>query len=332
MKGRKSTMINPQKVNPGKTYTRKEAVKEMQISQASFTKYFLGQVPEIKSTDKRVVYSGLSLNEQIDNLKNNKKGYQAATVLAAKRSPNDFIDDSDFGSSMHPKDPNLVFQKRQKQNKESKNTNSNTINITVYSVIDNPKTDLKLITKIATLNLKLHYLKQSELVDILKQLDCNLEVDNRNLSNLFDNYVQNKKQLLGYTAKYLALTENNQPCLLVVPSLVSDLYYNLFDYRTLNKDAVNDTLLMYKNKVDQIAYLTSIQAILTDYYKQWDHINALELELIEAKATVPAKKWSRYMKDGGLKKYNQKHISPANDLAYISDSLEDTESDAIAYN
>lgn len=332
MKGRKSKMINPQKVNPGKTYTRKEAVKEMQISEASFTKYFLGQVPEIKNTDKRVVYSGLSLNEQIDNLKSNKTVYQAATVLAAKRSPNDFIDDSDFGSSMRPKDPNLVFQKRQKQNKESKNTNSDTINITVYSVIDNPKNDLKLITKIATLNLKLHYLKQSELVDILKQLNCNLKVDNQTLSNLFDNYAQTKMQLFGYTAEYLALDKNDQPCLVVVPSLLSNLYCSLFDYHTLNKDLINDILLMYKNKINQITYLTSMQAILTDYYKQWNHINALELKLIEAKATVPAKKWNRYMKDEGLKKYNQKHISPADDLAYISDLLKDIKSNSIAYN
>lgn len=332
MKGRKSTMINPQKVNPGKTYTRKEAVKEMQISQASFTKYFLGQVPEIKSTDKRIVYSGLSLNEQIDNLKSNKTVDQAATVLSTRRSQISFTNSNNSDSSIRLKNLNSVFQKQQKQNKKHNNAASDTVNLIAYSVIDNPKNDLKLIVQISTLNLKLHCLKRSELVDILKQLNCNLKVDNQTLSNLFDDYAQTKMQLFGYTAEYLALDKNDQPCLLVVPSLLSNLYCSLFDYHTLNKDLINDILLMYKNKINQITYLTSMQAILTDYYKQWGHINALELELIEAKATVPAKKWSRYMKDEGLKKYNQKHIDPADDLAYISDLLQDTESNSIAYN
>lgn len=38
------------------------------------------------------------------------------------------------------------------------------------------------------------------------------------------------------------------------------------------------------------------------------------------------------MKDEGFKKYYQKHISPADDLAYVSDLLKYTESNAIAYN
>lgn len=323
MKGRKSKMINPQKVNPGKTYTRKEAVKEMQISQASFTKYFLGQVPEIKNTDKRVVYSGLSLNEQIDNLKSNKTVYTIANSIIPRKT----IDQAEGWPIYAPDD---AVKKHQKANK-GKELKNNTISIPVWSIIDNPKKGVQLGTQITTINFELNNLSKNDIIDIFKQFH-NLEVNNQDMDNLFINYAEARKELVGYSVRYLNLNKDNTIALFVVPSLLSNLYTELFNYRKLNKDLLITTLTILADKDDQIAYLMSIQAALTDYYKQWSHINALELDLMQAKAIMPDKKWSIYMKDEGFKKYYQKHISPADDLAYVSDLLKYTESNAIAYN
>lgn len=323
MKGRKSTMINPQKVNPGKTYTRKEAVKEMQISQASFTKYFLGQVPEIKSTDKRVVYSGLSLNEQIDNLKSNKTVYTIVNSIIPRKT-------LDQAEGWHIYAPDDAVKEHQEANK-GKELKDNTISIPVWSIIDNPKKGIQLGTQITTINFELNNLSKNDIIDIFKQFH-NLEVNNQDMDNLFINYAEARKELVGYSVRYLNLNKDNTIALFVVPSLLSNLYTELFDYRTLNKDLLISTLTILADKDDQIAYLMSMQAALTDYYKQWSHINALELDLMKAKAIMPDKKWSIYMKDEGFKKYYQKHISPADDLAYVSDLLKYTESNAIAYN
>lgn len=323
MKGRKSKMINPQKVNPGKTYTRKEAVKEMQISQASFTKYFLGQVPEIKNTDKRVVYSGLSLNEQIDNLKNNKTVYTIANSIIPRKT----IDQAGGWPIYAPDD---AVKEHQKANK-GKELKDNTISIPVWSIIDNPKKGIQLGTQITTINFELNNLSKNDIIDIFKQFH-NLEVNNQDMDNLFINYAEARKELIGYSVRYLNLNKDNTLALFVIPSLLSNLYTDLFNYRKLNKDLLITTLTILADKDDQIAYLMSIQAALTDYYKQWSHINALELDLMQAKAIMPDKKWSIYMKDEGFKKYYQKHISPADDLAYVSDLLKYTESNAIAYN
>ena len=323
MKGRKSKMINPQKVNPGKTYTRKEAVKEMQISQASFTKYFLGQVPEIKSTDKRVVYSGLSLNEQIDNLKSNKTVYTIANSIIPRKT-------LDQAEGWHIYAPDDAVKEHQKANK-GKELKDNTISIPVWSIIDNPKKGIQLGTQITTINFELNNLSKNDIIDIFKQFH-NLEVNNQDMDNLFINYAEARKELVGYSVRYLNLNKDNTIALFVVPSLLSNLYTELFNYHRLNKDLLISTLTILADKDDQIAYLMSMQAALTDYYKQWSHINALELDLMQAKAIMPDKKWSIYMKDEGFKKYYQKHISPADDLAYVSDLLKYTESNAIAYN
>lgn len=316
-------MINPQKVNPGKTYTRKEAVKEMQISQASFTKYFLGQVPEIKSTDKRVVYSGLSLNEQIDNLKSNKTVYTIANSIIPRKT----LDQAEGWPIYAPDD---AVKEHQKAN-QGKELKDNTISIPVWSIIDNPKKGIQLGMQITTINFELNNLSKNDIIDIFKQFH-NLEVDNQDMDNLFINYAEVRKELVGYSVRYLNLNKDNTIALFVVPSLLSNLYTELFNYRELNKDLLISTLTILANKDDQIAYLMSMQAALTDYYKQWGHINALELDLMQAKAIMPDKKWSIYMKDEGFKKYYQKHISPADDLAYVSDLLKYTESNAIAYN
>ena len=316
-------MINPQKVNPGKTYTRKEAVKEMRISQASFTKYFLGQVPEIKSTDKRVVYSGLSLNEQIDNLKSNKTVYTIANSIIPRKT----LDQAEGWPIYAPDD---AVKKHQKANK-GKELKDNVISIPVWSIVDNPKKGIQLGTQITTINFELNNLSKNDIIDIFKQFH-NLEVNNQDMDNLFINYPEARKELVGYSVRYLNLNKDNTIALFVVPSLLSNLYTDLFDYRKLNKDLLISILTILADKDDQIAYLMSMQVALTDYYKQWSHINALELELMQAKAIMPDKKWSIYMKDEGFKKYYQKHISPADDLAYVSDLLKYTESNAIAYN
>lgn len=314
MKGRKSKMINPQKVNPGKTYTRKEAVKEMQISQASFTKYFLGQVPEIKSTDKRVVYSGLSLNEQIDNLKSNKTVYTIANSIIPRKTL-----DQEKGWPIYA--PDDAVKKHQKAN-QGKELKDNTISIPVWSIIDNPKKGIQLGTQITTINFELNNLSKNDIINIFKQFH-NLEVDNQDMDNLFINYAEVRKELVGYSVRYLNLNKNNTIALFVVPSLLSNLYTELFNYRELNKDLLINTLTILADKDDQIAYLMSMQAALTDYYKQWSHINALELDLMKAKAIAPDEAWDAYMEDSGYREYYQKHLSPADDLAYISDLLKE---------
>ena len=314
MKGRKSTMINPQKVNPGKTYARKEAVKELQISQASFTKYFLGQVPEIKSTDKRVVYSGLSLNEQIDNLKSNKTVYTIANSIIPRKT----IDQAEGWPIYAPDD---AVKEHQKANK-GKELKDNTISIPVWSIVDNPKKGIQLGTQITTINFELNNLSKNDIIAIFKQFH-NLEVNNQDMDNLFINYAEARKELVGYSVCYLNLDKDSTLALFVVPSLLSNLYTELFDYRTLNKDLLITTLTILADKDDQIAYLMSMQAALTDYYKQWSHINALELELMQAKAIAPDEAWDAYMEDSGYRDYYHKHLSPADDLAYISDLLKE---------
>lgn len=62
-------MINPFYVNPNYYYTRSQAVNYMQISEASFSKYFLMQVPE-HAYGKRVKYLGKDLNTRINQLTN----------------------------------------------------------------------------------------------------------------------------------------------------------------------------------------------------------------------------------------------------------------------
>lgn len=69
MKAWAVNMISPLYVNPNYYYTRSQAVNYMQISEASFSKYFLTQVPE-HAYGKRVKYLGKDLNSRINQLLN----------------------------------------------------------------------------------------------------------------------------------------------------------------------------------------------------------------------------------------------------------------------
>lgn len=69
MKAWAVNMISPLYVNPNYYYTRSQAVNYMQISEASFSKYFLMQVPE-HAYGKRVKYLGKDLNTRISQLTN----------------------------------------------------------------------------------------------------------------------------------------------------------------------------------------------------------------------------------------------------------------------
>lgn len=75
-------MINPFYVNPNYYYTRSQAVNYMQISEASFSKYFLMQVPE-HAYGKRVKYLGKDLNNRINQLTN--------TIVPSTKEPS-YID------------------------------------------------------------------------------------------------------------------------------------------------------------------------------------------------------------------------------------------------
>lgn len=69
MKAWAVNMISPLYVNPNYYYTRSQAVNYMQISEASFSKYFLTQIPE-HAYGKRVKYLGKDLNTRINQLTN----------------------------------------------------------------------------------------------------------------------------------------------------------------------------------------------------------------------------------------------------------------------
>lgn len=69
MKAWAEKMISPLYVNPNYYYTRLQAVNYMQISEASFSKYFLMQIPE-HAYGKRVKYLGKDLNSRINQLTN----------------------------------------------------------------------------------------------------------------------------------------------------------------------------------------------------------------------------------------------------------------------
>lgn len=69
MKAWAGNMISPLYVNPNYYYTRSQAVNYMQISEASFSKYFLMQMPE-HAYGKRVKYLGKDLNSRINQLLN----------------------------------------------------------------------------------------------------------------------------------------------------------------------------------------------------------------------------------------------------------------------
>lgn len=69
MKAWAENMISPLYVNPNYYYTRSQAVNYMQISEASFSKYLLMQIPE-HAYGKRVKYLGKDLNSRINQLSN----------------------------------------------------------------------------------------------------------------------------------------------------------------------------------------------------------------------------------------------------------------------
>lgn len=69
MKAWAENMISPLYVNPNYYYTRSQAINYMQISEASFSKYFLMQIPE-HAYGKRVKYLGKDLNTRINQLTN----------------------------------------------------------------------------------------------------------------------------------------------------------------------------------------------------------------------------------------------------------------------
>lgn len=95
-------MIKPKYVHNGKTYTREEAVKAMNISQASFSKYFaFKNIEELveHTTPNRVVYKGIELNKRIAKLRGDKKPESEET---AKQLTIDTSDNSDITVKMIP--------------------------------------------------------------------------------------------------------------------------------------------------------------------------------------------------------------------------------------
>ena len=95
-------MIKPKYVHNGKTYTREEAVKAMDISQASFSKYFaFKNIKELveHTTPNRVVYKGIELNKRIAKLRGDSKPESEET---AEQLTIDASDDSDITVKMIP--------------------------------------------------------------------------------------------------------------------------------------------------------------------------------------------------------------------------------------
>lgn len=95
-------MIKPKYVHNGKTYTREDAVKAMDISQASFSKYFAFENNEElveHITPNRVVYKGIELNKRIAKLRGDSKPESSET---AEQLTIDTSDDSDITVKMIP--------------------------------------------------------------------------------------------------------------------------------------------------------------------------------------------------------------------------------------
>ena len=95
-------MIKPKYVHNGRTYTRDKAVKAMNISQASFSKYFAFEnVEELieHTTPNRVVYKGIELNKRIAKLRGDSKPESNET---AEQLTIDTSDDSDITVKMIP--------------------------------------------------------------------------------------------------------------------------------------------------------------------------------------------------------------------------------------
>lgn len=95
-------MIKPKYVHNGKTYTREDAVKAMDISQASFSKYFAFENNEElveHITPNRVVYKGIELNKRIAKLRGDSKPESKET---AEQLTIDASDDSDITVKMIP--------------------------------------------------------------------------------------------------------------------------------------------------------------------------------------------------------------------------------------
>lgn len=285
-------MIKPKSVDSSKLYTRSEATEAMGISKASFSKYFAFDKPEelsIKSSDKRVAYSGLALNKRINKLtglsQTEKLKRDLKLQQQAKSLPNNNLGLTKIVDiNQHISDPRSKMLTDQIINQHS-HVKSETIKVQLISGYNCPKAGLSYrISKLAVKQYQLHNLTVNQVIDALNMLHGEYHVNINKLQEII-NFVD----VLGYhpVTLYLkqGLTEsldNEKLCLLMEPDLYQNIFNNLEYFENRNSKLIKNYLQLIDPNY-RIAYLTTLKHQLGVYLQYWQDIQVIKTKLTEAR-------------------------------------------------
>lgn len=326
---RSDFMIKPKYVDPSKLYTRSEATEAMGISKASFSKYFAFDKPEelsIKSSDKRVAYSGLALNKRIDKLtglsQTEKLKRDLKLQQQAKSLPNNNLGLTNIVDiNQRVSDPRSKMLTDQIINQHS-HAKSETIKIQLISGYNCPKAGLRYrISKLAVKQYQLRNLTINQVIDALNITHGEYPVNINKLQEIMDfidvpGYHPVMLYLKQGFAEYL---DNGTLCLLMEPDLYQNIFNNLEYFENRNAKLIKNYLQIIDPNY-RIVYLTTLKHKLGVYTQYWQNIQVLKAKLNEARYLQSDDEYDIMQEYGNQD--CQPVQSPETDLNFITNLLE----------
>lgn len=322
-------MIKPKYVDPSKLYTRSEATEAMGISKASFSKYFAFDKPEelsVKSSDKRVAYSGLALNKRIDKLtglsQTEKLKRDLKLQRQAKSLPNNNLDLTQIVDiNQRISDPRSKMLTDQIINQHS-HAKSETIKVQLISGYNCPKAGVSYrISKLAVKHYQLRNLTVNQVIGALNIVHGEYNVNSNKLQEIMDfvdvpGYHPVALYIKQGLAEYL---HNEKLCLLMEPYLYQNIFSNLEYFENRNSKLIKNYLQLI-NPNYRIVQLTTLKHKLGTYLQYWNNIQVLKTKLNEARYLKSDDEYD-IMQEYGNQDY-QPEQNPKIDLNCIINLLE----------
>lgn len=241
-------MLKINKVDSTKIYTRQEATKAMGISNDSFSKYFANSNAQLAQVGKRVKYSGELLNQHIDQITSQHQHVKLTDLLGDK-----ITKVTDDGISAIISDLSVI-------------------SCTVVG-----RDDYEPVASLKTLqNCYTGAQVNSEILMKFAKL------------NSFKGWVVRKLfknpstiRVVGYSW-FCVKFVNHRLVVLLVPTIIENLFDDLEHYYPISREQVEDTLSLF-NDDDGIKrkYLQTVRRGLSTYYNKYNQIVKVQMRLYE---------------------------------------------------
>lgn len=240
-------MLTINKVDSTKIYTRQEATKAMGISNDSFSKYFANSNAQLAQVGKRVKYSGELLNQHIDQITSQHQHVKLTDLLGDKMTKV-----TDDGISAIVSDLSVISCTAVGKNDYEP--------VASLKILQNCQTGTQVNSEILMKFVKLNSFKGWVVRKLFK-----------NPSTI---------RVAGYSW-FCIKDVNYHLVVLLVPTIIENLFDDLEHYRPISREQVEDTLSLFNDDGIKRKYLQTVRRGLSAYYNKYNQIVKVQMRLYE---------------------------------------------------